>query len=157
MRINSSENLELLKQSYSWNISSQLLFFLFRLFLRWKRLFWPLLHIKPGKCLLLCPAHKQLPCKEKERSWTHAISSLWLRPGRAGTSCHQQSSPGKGFSKLHWNMGPYGIHWKSTGLRTGSRLHICKSYCRLQDMLQLERKQFINNTTLRKRKLQEVG
>lgn len=68
MRINSSENLELLKQSYIWSISSQLLLSICRVFQWWVRLFWPFLHIKPGKCLFLCPTqHRASSRRAKAR------------------------------------------------------------------------------------------
>lgn len=70
MRINSSKNLELLKQSYIWTISSRCLFFLFRVIWWWKKkkkqLFWLLFHIKMPFSLPSWAWKKQLPGKAKE-------------------------------------------------------------------------------------------
>lgn len=88
MRINSSENLELLKQSYIWNISSRFLFFLFRVFWWWKKK--KTNYSDPystSKCLFLYPAeHGRSSCQAKPRRELDTGPILWARPAGLGPS-----------------------------------------------------------------------
>lgn len=102
--INSSQNLELLKQSYVWIISSQLAIFILRVMWWWKRLFWPLIHIKTGKRLSLCPAqHGASSCHTKTRSGAGPVPPLplgnctgWVLEEKGTQKCLQ-----------------HGAHWKT--------------------------------------------
>lgn len=100
VRINSSENLELLKQSYIWIISSRIVFFPLQSYLVMEKPILTLDSYKNRQMPLPLPSpawSKQLPHTGKEWSWTCVSSSSW--------ELHGQSSRGKGNSKVSGTRG----------------------------------------------------
>lgn len=66
----------------------------------------------------------------------------WTRVPSSGHVPRGWDHPGQGLNP-HGHVGPYGTRYRSAGLTSGSRLHICKSYCTIQDMLQHESKHLV--------------
>lgn len=121
MRINSSENLELLKQSYIWIISSQLIFF-------------PLQsYVVMEKTILTLDPYPNRPMP-------FPVPSCHTEPrSAAGPVLHGQSSEGKGPQGC-LQHGAHSNTLKFNRNEKGSGLCTCKSYCKVQDMFQLEGK-----------------